>query len=49
VSDDWYWIHAASLHGRKNDSPSHLPILAVTNDEMQNHHFQMLTQGSFLH
>ncbi|KAL3776479.1 hypothetical protein HJC23_009278 [Cyclotella cryptica] len=48
MNDDWYWMHAALLHGGKNNSPSPPPVLAVTNDEMRDHHFQMLAQGSFL-
>ena len=36
-------MHAALKSGNN----SH-PILAITNDEMRDHHFQMLAQGSFL-
>ena len=43
MNDDWYWMHAALKSGNN----SH-PILAITNDEMRDHHFQMLAQGSFL-
>ena len=45
MNDDWYWMHAALMAGGKSD---YLPILAITNDEMRDHHFQMLAQGSFL-
>ncbi|KAL3779941.1 hypothetical protein ACHAWO_012797 [Cyclotella atomus] len=43
MNDDWYWMHAALMSGTNSK-----PILAVTNDEMRDHHFQMLAQGSFL-
>jgi hypothetical protein len=46
MNDDWYWMHAALMYGGKQKS--HPPVLAVTNDEMRDHHFQMLAQGSFL-
>ena len=45
MNDDWYWMHAALIHGGNPDKPS---VLAITNDEMRDHHFQMLAQGSFL-
>lgn len=44
-NDDWFWMHAALIHGGKIGMPS---VLAITNDEMRDHHFQMLAQGSFL-
>jgi hypothetical protein len=44
-NDDWFWMHAALIHGGKKGMPS---VLAITNDEMRDHHFQMLAQGSFL-
>ena len=44
-NDDWFWMHAALIHGGKDGIPS---VLAITNDEMRDHHFQMLAQGSFL-
>jgi ribonuclease P protein 3 len=44
MNDDWYWMHAALLRGGTDSQP----ILAITNDEMRDHHFQMLAQGSFL-
>lgn len=43
MNDDWYWMHAALVSGTNAQ-----PVLAVTNDEMRDHHFQMLAQGSFL-
>ncbi|KAL7485391.1 hypothetical protein ACHAW6_010985 [Cyclotella cf. meneghiniana] len=46
MNDDWYWMHAALLYGGKGNGRP--PVLAVTNDEMRDHHFQMLAQGSFL-
>ena len=45
MNDDWYWMHAALVNGGKVDEPQ---VLAVTNDEMRDHHFQMLAHGSFL-
>jgi len=45
MNDDWFWMQAALLRGGQKDSPS---VLAITNDEMRDHHFQMLAQGSFL-
>eukprot|EP00978_Attheya_sp_CCMP212_P029767 scaffold106900_cov50-Attheya_sp.AAC.4 len=39
-NDDWYWLHAALWCGRGT--------LVVTNDEMRDHHFQMLAHRSFL-
>ncbi|KAL7532221.1 hypothetical protein ACHAXR_004495 [Thalassiosira sp. AJA248-18] len=45
MNDDWYWMHAALINGGKAGKPS---VLAITNDEMRDHHFQMLAQGSFL-
>lgn len=38
-NDDWYWLYAAvKLGGR---------TLAVTNDEMRDHHFQMIHNKAF--
>jgi hypothetical protein len=45
MNDDWFWMHAALMSGGKCDAT---PVLAITNDEMRDHHFQMLAQGSFL-
>ncbi|KAL9178496.1 hypothetical protein ACHAXT_001834 [Thalassiosira profunda] len=45
MNDDWYWMHSALAHGGKAGSPS---VVAITNDEMRDHHFQMLAEGSFL-
>ncbi|KAL7466572.1 hypothetical protein ACHAXS_006862 [Conticribra weissflogii] len=45
MNDDWFWMQAALLRGGQKDAPS---VLAITNDEMRDHHFQMLAQGSFL-
>ena len=45
LNDDWYWMHAALINGGKDDKP---PVLAITNDEMRDHHFQMTAQGYFL-
>lgn len=39
-NDDWYWLHAALYSG--------MDTLVVTNDEMRDHHFQMLAHRSFL-
>lgn len=39
-NDDWYWLYAAvKLGGR---------TLVVTNDEMRDHHFQMLDNRAFV-
>jgi len=45
MNDDWYWMHAALVNGGKESMPS---VLAITNDEMRDHHFQMLAEDSFL-
>ena len=45
LNDDWYWMHAALINGGNESKPS---VLAVTNDEMRDHHFQMTAQGYFL-
>ncbi|KAL3781537.1 hypothetical protein ACHAW5_005434 [Stephanodiscus triporus] len=45
MNDDWFWMHAALINGGKEGVP---PVLAITNDEMRDHHFQMLAQESFL-
>eukprot|EP00956_Cyclotella_meneghiniana_P043107 scaffold253049_cov93-Cyclotella_meneghiniana.AAC.1 len=47
MNDDWYWMHAALMPVGNSRAESG-PILAITNDEMRDHHFQMLAQGSFL-
>jgi Protein-only RNase P len=38
MNDDWFWLHAALVKRS----------LVVTNDEMRDHHFQMLAQRGFL-
>jgi len=54
MNDDWYWMHAALVNGEKRKdedaatSMSSSSVLAITNDEMRDHHFQMSAQGSFL-
>jgi len=54
MNDDWFWMHAALAAGGSDNegdgaSRSNRPsVLAVTNDEMRDHHFQMLAEGSFL-
>jgi hypothetical protein len=40
MNDDWFWMHAALYCGPGT--------LLVTNDEMRDHHFQMLSPRSFL-
>jgi pentatricopeptide repeat protein len=40
MNDDWFWMHAALQAGPGT--------LVVTNDEMRDHHFQMLSPRSFL-
>ena len=37
-NDDWFWLHAAF----------HYRTLVLTNDEMRDHHFQMLAPRTFL-
>lgn len=39
-NDDWFWLHAALWCGRNT--------LVLTNDEMRDHHFQMLAHRVFL-
>ena len=39
-NDDWFWLHAALWSGKN--------CMALTNDEMRDHHFQMLSHRSFL-
>lgn len=38
MNDDWFWLHAALEH----------KTLVLTNDEMRDHHFQMLAPRIFL-
>jgi ribonuclease P protein 3 len=38
MNDDWFWLHAALTY----------KTLVVTNDEMRDHHFQMLAPKTFL-
>jgi len=38
-NDDWFWMHAALVHRG---------TMVITNDEMRDHHFQMLAHRSFL-
>jgi hypothetical protein len=45
MNDDWFWMHAALINGGNEGVP---PVLVITNDEMRDHHFQMLARGSFL-
>lgn len=40
MNDDWFWMHAALVLGPGT--------LVLTNDEMRDHHFQMLSPRSFL-
>ena len=42
MNDDWFWLYAA-LKSESSDN-----VLVVTNDEMRDHHFQMLAPRSFL-
>lgn len=39
-NDDWFWLHSALWCGRNT--------LVLTNDEMRDHHFQMLAHRVFL-
>mmetsp|Transcript_19811 Transcript_19811/g.41740 ORF Transcript_19811/g.41740 Transcript_19811/m.41740 type:complete len:839 (-) Transcript_19811:55-2571(-) len=55
MNDDWFWMHAALVNGKNGNAakdeggPSPCSsVLAITNDEMRDHHFQMLAEGSFL-
>ena len=52
MNDDWFWMHAALLNGgssscnsRSSKNPN---VLAITNDEMRDHQFQMLSHDSFV-
>ncbi|CBJ26019.1 conserved unknown protein [Ectocarpus siliculosus] len=38
-NDDWYWLYAAVYTGGS--------VLVLTNDEMRDHHFSMLSHRSF--
>jgi len=38
MNDDWFWLHVAYTH----------QSLVITNDEMRDHHFQMLAPRTFL-
>eukprot|EP00752_Nemacystus_decipiens_P005171 g4693.t1 len=38
-NDDWYWLYAAVFAGGR--------VLVLTNDEMRDHHFSMLSHRSF--
>lgn len=38
MNDDWFWLHVAYVH----------QSLVVSNDEMRDHHFQMLAPRTFL-
>eukprot|EP00903_Cladosiphon_okamuranus_P008688 g8324.t1 len=38
-NDDWYWLYAAVFTGGR--------VLVLTNDEMRDHHFSMLSHRSF--
>lgn len=38
-NDDWYWLYAAVYIGGR--------VLVLTNDEMRDHHFSMLSHRSF--
>lgn len=40
MNDDWFWLHAALRSGPGT--------MVVTNDEMRDHHFQMLASRSFI-
>lgn len=40
ANDDWFWMHAALWCGRV--------AMVVSNDEMRDHHFQMLAYRSFM-
>jgi len=40
ANDDWFWMHAALWCGRGT--------MIMSNDEMRDHHFQMLAHRSFL-
>jgi mitochondrial ribonuclease P protein 3 len=54
MNDDWFWMHAALYCGPPGSSNGgaetnhHHATFVVTNDEMRDHHFQMLAQRSFV-
>ena len=54
MNDDWFWMHAALLNGGSGSSCSNSNgsknpnVLTITNDEMRDHHFQMLSDDSFV-
>ncbi|KAL7545486.1 hypothetical protein ACHAWF_008837, partial [Thalassiosira exigua] len=55
MNDDWYWMHAALLSGGGEDCERNgggerngeRGVMVVSNDEMRDHHFQMLARDSF--
>jgi mitochondrial ribonuclease P protein 3 len=55
MNDDWFWMHAALYCGpapqsgsSDDDADTNHATFVVTNDEMRDHHFQMLAQRSFV-
>lgn len=53
-NDDWFWYHAAlwctncSSSSTISTSSKSSDTMVITNDEMRDHHFQMLAAGYFL-
>ena len=43
MNDDWFWLYAAIYSSQFIQQP-----LVITNDQMRDHHFQMLSQRCFL-
>ena len=43
MNDDWFWLYAAVYSSKYVHQP-----LVITNDQMRDHHFQMLSQRCFL-
>ena len=43
MNDDWFWLYAAVYSSQFVRQP-----LVITNDQMRDHHFQMLSQRCFL-
>ena len=54
MNDDWFWMHAALHNGGSSTSSSvsspssSSGVMAITNDEMRDHHFQMSCNQAFV-
>ena len=55
MNDDWFWMHAALYNGGSSSTSSSTSspssssgVMAITNDEMRDHHFQMSCNQAFV-